>query len=324
MTSAVRIHGYGGPDVMVWEAVPSSEPAAGEVLVRHTAIGLNYIDVYFRTGLYKTPQLPATLGMEAAGVVTALGEGVITLSVGDRVAYAAGPIGAYSTERSIAADRIVKLPSGINDQTAAAMMLQGLTAYYLLHRTYAVHPGETILVHAAAGGVGLILCQWAKVLGVRVIGVVSTAAKAELALAHGAAEIIIGHQTLAEDVKRLTAGAMVSVVYDSIGKDTFSASIDCLRPLGMMISYGNASGPAPPVDLGMLNAKGSLFITRPSLATYTAKRVDLEQAARALFKVVETGDVKIRIQQTFPLSNAADAHRALEGRATTGSTIMVP
>ncbi len=324
MTSSIRIHSHGGPDVMVWETVPTSEPNAGEVLVRHTAVGLNYIDVYFRTGLYKAPTMPATLGMEAAGVVVALGEGVTNLAVGDRIAYATGPVGAYTTDRSIAANRVVKIPDGISDQTAAAMMLQGLTAQYLLRRTYRVSAGETIVVHAAAGGVGLILCQWAKALGVTVIGVVSTAQKAELALAHGAAHVIVGHDKLASEVKRMTGGAMVPVVYDSVGADTFAASIDSLAPLGMMVSFGSASGPVPPVDLGMLNAKGSLFITRPGLATYTSKRADLEQGAQDLFKVVLSGEVSIQVNQTFPLSEAAAAHRALEARQTTGSTVLLP
>ena len=324
MTSAIRIHAHGGPEAMVWETVPTSEPTAGQVLVRHTAVGLNYIDVYFRTGLYKSPTMPATLGMEAAGIVTALGEGVAELAVGDRVAYATGPIGAYTTDRSIAANRLVKLPDDISDQTAAAMMLQGLTAQYLLRRTYKVSSGETIVVHAAAGGVGLILCQWARALGVTVIGVVSTPEKADLALANGATHVVIGLATLVSEVKRLTAGAMVPVVYDSVGRDSFSASIDCLAPLGLMVSFGNASGPVPPVDLGMLNAKGSLFITRPNLATYTAKRSDLEHAAQNLFEVVRNGSVAIHVQQTFLLSEAAAAHRALEARKTTGSTVLLP
>ncbi len=324
MTSSIRIHSHGGPEVMVWETVPTSEPAAGEILVRHTAVGLNYIDVYFRTGMYKSPTIPATLGMEAAGVVLALGEGVVDLKVGDRVAYATGPIGAYTTDRSIAANRVVKIPAGIDDATAAAMMLQGLTAQYLLRRTHQVQSGETIVVHAAAGGVGLILCQWAKALGAHVIGVVSTQAKAELARAHGAAEVVIGHENLPAEVKRLTNGAMVPVVYDSVGRDTFAASIDSLAPLGLMVSFGSASGPVPPVDLGLLNAKGSLFITRPGLATYTAKRADLEKSAQDLFDVVLSGAVSIKVNQTFALKDAAAAHRALEARQTTGSTVLMP
>ncbi len=301
-----------------------NEPGFGEVLIHHTAVGLNYIDVYFRTGLYKAPTMPATLGMEAAGVVTALGDGVTGLEVGDRVAYATGPIGAYTTDRSIAASRVVKIPDGISDQTAAAMMLQGLTAQYLLRRTYRITAGETIVVHAAAGGVGLILCQWAKSLGAHVIGVVSTPQKAELALQNGAAHAVIGYDNLPAEVKRLTDGAMVPVVYDSVGRDSFNASIDSLAPLGYMVSFGSASGPVPPLDIGMLAAKGSLFITRPSLATYTAKRHDLEESAKDLFDVVQSGKVSIQVNQTFKLSEAAEAHRALEARTTTGSTILVP
>lgn len=324
MTKAVRIHAYGGPDVMTWEDVPTEEPGPGQVRVNHTAVGLNYIDVYFRTGLYKASSLPATLGMEAAGVVTAVGAGVEGMLAGDRVAYASGPIGSYATDRVIAAEKLVKLPEGISDVTAAAMMLQGLTAQYLLRRTYKVVPGDTIVVHAAAGGVGLILCQWAKALGATVIGVVSTDAKAELARTHGADHTVTGHHNLAAEVKRITAGAMVPVVYDSVGRDTFEASINCLAPLGLMVSFGNASGPVAPLDIGLLAAKGSLYVTRPTLATYTAKRHDLEAAADDLFGVVRSGAVKIEVNQTFPLSSAADAHRALEARQTTGSTVLLP
>jgi NADPH2:quinone reductase len=323
MTKAIRIHANGGPDVLQWEDVPTPEPGPGDALVHHAAVGLNYIDVYFRTGLYKSP-LPATIGMEASGTVTAIGDGVTTVKVGDRVAYASAPIGAYATDRVIPADRLVRLPDSIAFNTAAAMMLQGMTAQYLLRRTFKVQSGQTILVHAAAGGVGLILCQWAKYLGATVIGVVSTPQKAELAKAHGAAHVIVGHADLPAQVKRLTAGAMVPVVYDSVGKDTFLASLDCLAPLGMMVSYGNASGPAGPIDVGLLAAKGSLFLTRPSLATYLAKRADLEWAANDLFEVVEKGVVAIRVNQTFPLSEAAAAHRALEARQTTGSTVLLP
>ena len=323
MTKAIRIHAHGGPEVLRWEDVPTPEPGPGEALVHHAAVGLNYIDVYFRTGLYKTA-LPATIGMEASGTVTAIGAGVTQVAVGDRVAYASAPIGAYATDRVIAADRLVRLPDGIDFDTAAAMMLQGMTAQYLLRRTYKVQPGETILVHAAAGGVGLILCQWAKHLGATVIGVVSTPEKAALAHAHGAAHVIVGHADLPAEVKRITGGAMVPVVYDSVGKDTFMASLDCLAPLGMMVSYGNASGPVGAVDVGLLGAKGSLFLTRPSLATYLAKHSDLNWAAADLFEVVQKGVVRIRVNQTFPLSAAADAHRALEARQTTGSTVLLP
>ena len=323
MTKAIRMHANGGPEVMRWEDVPTPDPGPGEALVRHEAVGLNYIDVYFRTGLYKTA-LPATPGMEAAGVVEAVGSGVIDVKAGDRVAYAGGPIGAYATARVIAADRLVVLPDGIDATTAAAMMLQGMTAQYLLRRTYKVAAGDTILVHAAAGGVGLILCQWAKHLGATVIGVVSTEAKAQIAQAHGAAHVVIGHASLPAEVRRITGGAMVPVVYDSVGRDTFIPSLDCLAPLGLMVSYGNASGPVPPFDLGLLNAKGSLYITRPSLATYTSKRSDLVATSDDLFQAVQSGAVQIRVNQTFKLSDAAAAHTALESRQTTGSTVLVP
>ena len=323
MTKAIRIHQNGGPEVMLWEDVPTPEPGTGEALIKHEAVGLNYIDVYFRTGLYKAPHMPLTIGMEGAGTVIAVGPGVTNVKPGDRVAYA-GPIGGYSTQRTIAADRLVALPDAISFTTGAAMMLQGMTAQYLLRRTHRVQPGETILVHAAAGGVGLILCQWAKHLGASVIGVVSTEAKAELAKANGADHVLIGHENLPAEVKRITGGAMVPVVYDSVGKDTFNASIDSLAPLGLMASYGNASGPVPPVDISMLGAKGSLFLTRPSLATYTAKRSDLEIVAGELIDVVSKGIVKIQVNQTFPLAEAAKAHIALESRQTTGSTVLIP
>ena len=324
MAKAIRIHAHGGPEIMQWEDVPTPEPGPAEVLVHHTAVGLNFIDVYFRTGLYKVPSMPATLGMEAAGVVRAVGREVQSLSVGDRVAYATGPIGAYATDRVIAADRVVRLPEGVDDQTAAAMMLQGMTAQYLLRRTYRVKPGDTVLVHAAAGGVGLIMCQWAKHLGAEVIGVVSTEAKAELARAHGAAHVVVGHEKLPAEVKRITGGAMVPVVYDSVGRDTFAASIDSLSPLGLMVTFGNASGPVAPVDMGALSAKGSLFITRPTLATYTAKPADLAASAAELFAVVESGAVRINVNQSFSLKDAAAAHMALEARQTTGSTVLLP
>ena len=324
MSKAIRIHAHGGPEVMHWEDVPTPEPGPAEALVHHTAVGLNYIDVYFRTGLYKTPTLPAILGMEAAGVVSAVGADVHDIKVGDRVAYATAPIGAYATDRVISADRLVKLPDGIDDQTAAAMMLQGLTAQYLLRRTYKVQPGDPILVHAAAGGVGLIMCQWARHLGATVIGVVSSEAKAELARAHGAAHVIIGYERLPAEVKRITGGAMVPVAYDSVGKDTFTASLDCLRPLGLMASFGSSSGPVPPFDLGVLGAKGSLFLTRPSLATYTALRSDLLAGTEDLIQAVQSGAVHIRVNQSYPLKDAAAAHTALEARQTTGSTVLIP
>ena len=323
MTKAIRIHTNGGPEVMVWEDVPTPEPGSLEALIRHEAVGLNFIDVYFRTGLYKAPNLPLIIGQEGAGTVLAVGSGVVGLAAGDRVAYA-GALGGYATERVIAADRLVKLPDSIGFQTGAAMMLQGMTAQYLLRRTHAVQPGDTIVVHAAAGGVGLILCQWAKHLGATVIGVVSSAEKAALAQANGAAHTVIGHAALASEVKRITGGAMVPVVYDSVGKDTFAASLDSLAPLGLMVSYGNASGPVPPVELGLLAAKGSLFLTRPTLATYTAKRSDLERVAADLFAAVGSGAVKIQVNQTFSLKDAGAAHTALESRKTTGSTVLLP
>ena len=323
MTKAIRIHAHGGPEVMQWEDVPTPEPGAGEALVQHAAVGLNYIDVYFRTGLYKAPSMPMTIGMEGAGTVTAIGPGVTEVAVGDRVAYA-GAIGSYATERVLPAEKLVKLPAGIDFKTGAAMMLQGMTAQYLVRRTHTVKPGETIVVHAAAGGVGLILCQWAKHIGATVIGVVSSEAKAELARAHGAAHVVIGYEKLVAEVKRLTGGTGVPVVYDSIGKDTFTTSLDCLAPLGLMASYGNASGPVPPVDIGILAAKGSLYLTRPTLATYTAKRADLLATANDLFDVVQKGVVKIEVNQTFALKDAGAAHAALEARKTTGSTVLLP
>ncbi|MBR0647183.1 quinone oxidoreductase family protein [Plastoroseomonas hellenica] len=324
MNHAIRIHENGGPEKMLWEEVPVPAPKPGEALIRHQAVGLNYIDVYFRTGLYKAPSMPATIGMEAAGMVEAVGDGVTEVAVGDRVAYATGPIGAYAERRTLKADRLVKLPDALSYEQGAAMMLQGMTAQYLIRRTYPVKKGETILLHAAAGGVGLILCQWAASLGATVIGVVGTEAKAELARAHGAAHIILSGEDIPARVKAITGGAMVPVVYDSVGKDTFIPSLDSLAPLGMMVSYGNASGPVPPVDIGILAAKGSLFLTRPTLATYTAKREDLVASAEDLFQAVTSGAVKLQINQHFPLKDAAEAHRALEARQTTGSTVLLP
>lgn len=325
MNHAIRIHEHGGPEKMVWEEVPLPAPKADEVLVRHAAIGLNYIDVYFRNGLYKLPSLPATLGMEGAGMVEAVGSEVTSLAVGDRVAYAMAPVGSYCEARVLKADRVVKLPDGIDFVTAAGMMLQGMTAQYLLRRTYPVKAGDTVMIHAAAGGVGLIMCQWAKQLGCTVIGTVSTPAKAELAHAHGADHVLLsGVDDLPARVKEITGGAMLPVVYDSVGRDTFMASLDCLAPFGMMVSYGNASGPVPPVDISLLAAKGSLFLTRPTLATYTARPADLVATATDLFSVVLSGAVKIEVNQTYALKDAAEAHRALEARRTTGSTVLLP
>jgi NADPH2:quinone reductase len=323
MSKAVRIHAIGGPDVLRWEDVPKPSPGPGEILIRHDAVGLNYIDVYFRTGLYTLPTLPAVIGQEGAGVVEEVGPDVTTLQTGDRVSYA-GSLGAYATHRVLPADRAIKLPEGIDTRVAAAITLQGLTAQYLLHRTFVVKRGDKILVHAAAGGVGQLLVQWASHMGATVIGVVSSEAKAEMILAQGAAHAIVGIQTLAADVKRITGGEMVPVVYDSIGRDTFNASLDCLAPLGLMVSYGNASGPVPPVDLTLLSAKGSLFVTRPSLSTYIAKRPALDAMAASVFDAVRTGVLRPNINQTFPLAEAAAAHRALEARQTTGQTILLP
>ncbi|RLK48261.1 NADPH2:quinone reductase [Alkalispirillum mobile] len=323
MPHAIRIHETGGPEVLKWEPIEVGEPGPGEVRLRQTAVGLNYIDVYFRTGLYPPPALPSGLGLEGAAVVEAVGDGVTEVAVGDRVAYAAPPLGAYAEERLMPADRLVRLPDSIDDQTAAAMMLQGLTTWYLLRRTYEVKPGDTILIHAAAGGVGLMVCQWAKHLGATVIGTVGTDEKAELARAHGCDHpIVYTRERFVDRVRELTDGEGVPVVYDSIGKDTFEDSIDCLRPLGLMVSFGNASGPVPPVDLKALSAKGSLFITRPTVMTYTAKREDLLAGAQALFDVVQKGVLKVEVNQTWPLQQAAEAHKALEGRQTTGSTVL--
>ncbi|WP_159347882.1 quinone oxidoreductase family protein [Roseomonas harenae] len=324
MNHAIRLHETGGPEKLVWEEVPVPSPKPGEALVRHAAVGLNFIDIYFRTGLYKVPSLPAVIGMEAAGTVEAVGEGVEDLKPGDRVAYAMGPIGAYSQLRTIRADVLVKLPDDIPSETAAAMMLQGLTAQYLLRRTHKLQAGETILVHAAAGGVGLILAQWAKALGATVIGTVGSEAKAEIARAHGCDHVILSTDDIAARVSEITHGARLPVVYDSIGRDTFTASLDCLAPFGLLVSYGNASGPVTGVDIGILAAKGSLFVTRPTLATHTAKRADLLAMSDDLFAVVRSGKVKIEVNQTFPLKDAGEAHRALESRKTTGSSLLMP
>lgn len=322
MSSAIRIHEIGGPEVLKWEEVSVGDPGPGEVRLRHGAVGLNFIDVYFRTGVYGA-NVPFTPGLEASGVVQALGEGVSDLQVGDRVAYAAPPAGAYSEERLMPADRVVKVPDGVSDEVAAAMMLKGMTARYLLRQTYAVKAGDTILIHAAAGGVGLIACQWAKHLGATVIGTVGSDEKAALAAAHGCDHpIVYTREDLVERVKSITGGEGVPVVYDSVGKDTFMNSLDCLRPLGTMVIFGQSSGPVPPLEVGLLAAKGSLFLTRPTLMTYTAKREDLIASADELFQVVKAGVVKLEINQRFPLREAAAAHRALEARQTTGCTVL--
>ena len=324
MPFAIRIHQTGGPEVMRWEEVVVGDPAPGEARVRHEAVGLNYIDVYHRNGLYPLP-LPAGLGMEGAGVIEAVGPGVTGLAPGDRVAYAGGPLGAYSQVRCMPADRLLKMPDSLDFRTGAAMMLQGLTAAYLLRRTYRVQPGDAVLIHAAAGGVGLIACQWAKSLGATVIGTVSNEAKATLATAHGCDHIIYyTHEDVAARVREITAGEGVAVVYDGVGKDTFTGSLDSLRVCGMMVSFGNASGPVAPFDPLLLSQKGSIFITRPTLMHYTAKRDDLQSLGTALFDIVTSGKVKIEVNQTYALSDAAHAHRDLEARKTTGSTILIP
>ncbi|KVR37734.1 quinone oxidoreductase family protein [Burkholderia multivorans] len=324
MPKAIRYDQPGGPDVMKWVDVEVGAPQAGEVRIKQHAVGLNYIDVYFRTGLYPQP-LPAGLGMEAAGEVTAVGGGVSALKVGDRVAYVAQPPGAYAQERVLSAERVVKLPDGIGYDDAASVMLQGLTAHYLLRRTYPVKAGDTILIHAAAGGVGLLVCQWAKALGATVIGTVGSDEKAELAKAHGCDHpIVYTRENFTQRVKEITNGAGVPVVYDSIGKDTYIGSLDCLAPLGYFVSFGNASGPLPPIDSKEFSSRGSLFFTRPTLFSYIAKRADLESAAAELFDVILSGKVKTSINQRYPLAEVGRAHADLEARKTTGSTILVP
>ena len=323
MNKAVRVHAYGGAEALSWDDVPTPSPAAQEILIRQEAIGLNFIDIYYRTGLYKLPTLPAVIGMEAAGVVEAVGADVTALAVGDRVAYPT-QLGAYARYRTLAADLVVRLPDAIDTRTAAAMMLRGLTAQALLRQVRVLAAGETILVHAAAGGVGLLLCQWAAHLGATVIGVASTPQKAELASRHGATHPIVGLADRPQKVRRLTGGAMVPVVYDSVGRDSFLPSLDCLAPRGLMVSYGNASGEVTGISLSMLAARGSLYVTRPKLTSFIGRREQLEQAAAELFEVVTQGTVRIEIGHSFPLSQAADAHRALESRQTTGSTILIP
>ena len=322
MPHAIRIHKTGGANVLKYEEVPESKPKTGEVRIKQTAIGLNYIDTYHRTGLYPL-DLPLTLGTEAAGVVEAVGRGVKTLKEGDRVAYC-GVIGAYADSRVIAADKLVKLPRWLDDKTAAAMMLKGMTAEYLIRRTYRVKKGDTVVFHAAAGGVGLIACQWLRQLGATVIGTVGSKEKAALAKRNGCRHpVLYKRESLVKAVQRITKGKGVPVVYDSVGAATFEQSLDCLAPLGLFVSFGNASGPVPPFDPGILAQKGSLFFTRPTLFTYNASRENLEKSARALFGAVRKG-VKIRIGQTFSLKDTAKAHRALESRKTTGSTILIP
>ncbi|HVC54355.1 MAG TPA: quinone oxidoreductase [Stellaceae bacterium] len=322
MVQAIRMAKTGGPEVLEWLAVEVGKPGPGQVRLKHSAVGLNYIDTYQRSGLYPMP-LPSGLGSEAAGIIEEVGPGVSGLKVGDRVAYAGGPLGAYSEGRVMPADRLVPVPDGITDSQAAAMMLKGMTAWYLIRRTHVVKPGETILIHAAAGGVGLIVCQWAKHLGATVIGTVGDAQKAALAKAHGC-DHPINYRT--EDfvarVNDITGGKKLPVVYDSVGKDTFFKSLDCIAPLGLMALFGQSSGAVPPVDLGILAGKGSLFVTRPTLNTYTATREDLLTASGDLFDVVLKGAVKIEVNQSYALRDAAQAHRDLQDRKTTGSTVF--
>lgn len=323
MPFAVRIHETGGPEVLRWEEVDLAPPGPGEVRLQQAAVGLNFIDTYHRSGLYPLA-LPAVLGVEGVGVVEALGPDVSGLQVGDRVAYA-GPLGGYAQERNVPADRLVPVPEGIEDAQAAAIMLQGMTAWFLLRRTHRVQPGETILVHAAAGGVGMIACQWARCLGATVIGTVGSEEKADLARRHGCEHTILYRtEDFPARVRAITGGQGVPVVYDGVGKATFEGSLDCLSPMGLMVSYGNASGAVPPVDLLKLATKGSLFLTRPTLFTYVAKREDLLEAARELFEAVLSGAIRIPVHQVRPLREAAEAHRDLEARRTTGSTVLLP
>jgi NADPH2:quinone reductase len=322
MVKAIRVHQAGGPEVLQWEEVEVGEPGPGQVRLRQHAAGLNYIDVYHRIGLYPQP-LPFTPGVEGAGTVEVGGPDVTAVQPGDRVAYA-GPIGGYAEERLIAADRLVKLPDEISFEQAAAMMLQGMTVRMLLRSVYAVQPGQTILVHAAAGGVGLIMCQWAAAIGATVIGTVSTDEKAEIARAHGCQHpIVYTRQDFVAEVDRITGGANLPVVYDSVGRDTFLKSLDCLRPRGLMVSFGNSSGPPEPIAPALLAQKGSLYLTRPTLFQYVAARKELEQSAAELFEMVLSGKVKIEVGQSFALKDATEAHRALESRKTKGSTILI-
>ena len=325
MVKAVRVHEQGGTDVLRYEDVDIGRPGKGEARIRHTAIGLNFLDVYFRSGVYAPPAgLPLTLGNEAAGLVVETGEGVSEVKEGDRVAYV-GPLGAYAEERLIAAGRLVKLPSAISDDLAAAMLVKGMTAEYLLNRTYQVKPGQTVLYHAAAGGVGLLFGQWAKHLGATVIGTAGSAAKVALARAHGFDHVVNYNEVdFVSAVREITGGKMCDVVYDSIGKDTFPASLDCLKPRGLFVTFGQSSGPIPPVSLALLSQKGSLYVTRPSIFTYIAKREELDASAAALFDVVSKGVVKVEVTGRYPLAEAGRAHADLEGRRTTGASVLIP
>lgn len=322
--NAIRIHETGGPDVMRWEPVEVPAPGPGEAVVAHTAIGVNFIDTYYRSGLYKTA-LPAVLGAEAAGVVEAVGEGVTEVAIGDRVGFAAGPIGTYAVRRVVSAERLIPLPAGITDEVAAASMLKGMTVEYLIRRTFEVQAGMTVLWHAAAGGVGLLACQWLASLGVRVIGTTSTDEKAALAKAHGCAEVIVyTRDNVVTRVRELTDGRGVRVVYDAVGATTFAASLDCLAPRGLLVAFGNASGKPPPLDVLTLSTKGSLYVTRPTLGTYVTSRADLLASAAALFDVIGRGVVSAAPSKRFALADAANAHRYIESRASTGATILVP
>ena len=325
MSYALRVHKTGDASVMQWEEVTVTDPAPGEVRLRHTAIGLNFIDIYFRAGIYPSPQLPFVPGLEGAGVSESIGENVVGFEVGDRVAYASPPLGAYSESRLMPAGRLVRLPDDIDDRVAAAMMLKGMTAHYLLRRIFKAGPGTTILLHAAAGGVGLIACQWARHLGATVIGTVGSDEKAELACSHGCDHAILYRkEDFVARVSEITDGKGVDVVYDSVGKDTFLKSLDCLKPMGMLALFGQSSGGVEPFDLGLLAAKGSLFVTRPTLMNYVDKRSDLEDTAAELFEVIREGVVKADIRQERPLRDASAAHSDLESRRTTGATLLIP
>jgi NADPH2:quinone reductase len=324
MPNAIRVHTPGGPDVMQWEEVAVGDPGPGEARVRHAAVGVNFLDTYHRSGLYKIP-MPSGIGSEAAGTVEAVGSGVDWVKPGDRVAYCGGPLGSYCEVRVLPADRLVKVPDDVAERVAATLMLKGLTVQYLFRQTYKLNAGDTILFHAAAGGVGLIACQWARALGVTMIGTVGSDDKAALAKANGCTHTIVyTRENFVERVKALTGGKGVPVVYDGVGKDTFPASLDCLSPRGMWVSYGNASGAVPPFDILLLSQKGSLYATRPTLVTHIAKRSDLTAMAAEMFGLVGAGKIVSEPRQTFALKDAANAHRALESRATTGATILVP
>jgi NADPH2:quinone reductase len=323
MAKAIRFHKQGGPEVLQVDDVPVGDPGPGQVRIRHTAIGVNFVDIYQRSGLYPM-QLPAIAGNEGAGVVEALGKGVKDLKVGDRVAYTGLP-GSYCEARIVPADRMVKIPQGISDEQAASMMLKGLTVHYLIHSTYKVKKGDTVLWHAAAGGVGTIACQWLKKLGVNTIGTVGSPEKVQLAKAHGCKHVInYSTENFVEKVKEITKGKKLPVVYDAVGKSTWEGSLDCLQPRGLIVSFGNASGPVPPVNLGILSTKGSLYVTRPTLGTYIAARADLVKRSNDLFNVVKSGKVKIETTARHTLEDAAQAHRDLEGRKTTGSVVLIP